>query len=65
MNKKHLIKILDIFANAITLTLFTLVQMLIFMMVQSEFRGAGFVIIFVTSLVAVPLLSWALFKIER
>ncbi len=64
MNKRQ-INILHIFANAITLTLFTLVQMLIFMMIQYEFRGAAFLITFVVSLIAVPLLSWGLFKIER
>lgn len=60
MKKKHR-NMIHIVLNAITLTIFTWLQMMIYVVMEECFHEGMFVTIFVVSLCFVPLMWWGMF----
>ena len=64
MNRKQR-KLMHLFLNAITLTVFTWLQMIIFIIMRDVLDGGELMTMFVVSLICVPLLTWGLFDSDR
>lgn len=60
MKKKHQ-NMIRLLLNAMTLTLFTLLQMVIYIIVNESFHGGMLITIYIVSLCFVPLLWWGMF----